>query len=96
MTRALGRVVLTALLALASARAQAEPAVHALLLNGGGSPEENFASHLEHLRAALGWLDQAGVPRADGGASTSSPANDVPRGRSTSVCVAGIATPAAR
>lgn len=37
-------------------------ALHVLLINGGGSPEGNFASHLEHLKRMLALLDGAGVP----------------------------------
>jgi thiol-disulfide isomerase/thioredoxin len=48
--------------------------LHALLINGGGSPEDNFSSHLAHLRQMLALLAGAGVPpgqitvlNADGG-----------------------------
>ena len=37
-----------------------------------------------------------GLPRADSGASTSSPANEAPRGRSTTISAGGITTPAVR
>jgi len=36
--------------------------VHALLLNGGGSPRQNFQSHLLHVRQVLALLEDAGVP----------------------------------
>jgi hypothetical protein len=39
------------------------PAVHALLINGGGSPDDNFSSHLAHLRQMLALLGRAGVPQ---------------------------------
>jgi thiol-disulfide isomerase/thioredoxin len=38
-------------------------AVHALLINGGGSPDDNFSSHLAHLRQMLALLGRAGVPQ---------------------------------
>lgn len=38
--------------------------LHALLLNGGGSAKENYASHLEHLRQAVTLLLRARVPRS--------------------------------
>jgi thiol-disulfide isomerase/thioredoxin len=38
------------------------PSLHALLINGGGSPEANFSSHLGHLRQMLAVLGRAGVP----------------------------------
>jgi hypothetical protein len=54
------------LLAAVSARA-AEPAaperLHVLMINGGGDREDNFASHLSHLRQLAGLLERARVPR---------------------------------
>jgi hypothetical protein len=38
--------------------------IHALLLNGGGSPEANFASHLAHIRQLTSLLTRAGVAPA--------------------------------
>jgi len=38
--------------------------VHALLVNGGGNPRQNFQSHLLHVRQVLGLLESAGVPPA--------------------------------
>src|SRR5437762_2563343 len=40
------------------------PALHALLINGGGSPDDNFSSHLAHLRQMLALLGKAGVPQS--------------------------------
>lgn len=37
--------------------------LHVLMLNGGGSRQDNFASHLSHLRQMLDWARQVGVPR---------------------------------
>lgn len=39
-----------------------EPALHALLINGGGRPDENYASHIEHLHALSALLARAAVP----------------------------------
>ncbi len=38
--------------------------VFALLVNGGGSPDQNYASHVDHLRGVLERLARAGVPPA--------------------------------
>jgi thiol-disulfide isomerase/thioredoxin len=38
--------------------------IHALLLNGGGSPEANYASHLAHIRELTSLLTRAGVAPA--------------------------------
>jgi thiol-disulfide isomerase/thioredoxin len=57
---------LIALVAASSLPTRADPprsSVHALLVNGGGSPEDNFSSHLAHLRQMLALLGKAGVPR---------------------------------
>jgi thiol-disulfide isomerase/thioredoxin len=37
------------------------PQTHALLINGGGSPDDNFSSHNAHLRQMLALLGKAGV-----------------------------------
>lgn len=37
--------------------------LHAILINGGGRPQINFHSHLEHLRRLLQLLEASGVPR---------------------------------
>lgn len=39
------------------------PALHVLMINGGGNPQENYASHLAHLRQMLALVLAAGVPR---------------------------------
>ena len=44
------------------AAAAPAPAPHALLINGGGSPEGNFSSHLAHLRQMHALLLASGVP----------------------------------
>lgn len=41
------------------------PRTHALLLNGGGEPASNYASHVEHLRGVLAVLEDSGIRRAD-------------------------------
>lgn len=58
------------LLLLLASLAQPPPApgktparVHALLVNGGGSPDINFHSHLSHLEKLVALLDRAGIPR---------------------------------
>jgi thiol-disulfide isomerase/thioredoxin len=38
--------------------------LHALLINGGGSPDDNFSSHLAHLKQMLALLERAGVAPA--------------------------------
>src|SRR5688572_3396100 len=45
----------------AAAGAAQLPALHALLINGGGSAEDNFKSHLLHLREIQALLQGAGV-----------------------------------
>lgn len=37
--------------------------LHVLMLSGGGSPNQNFRSHLSHLKQFLALLDKAKVPR---------------------------------
>jgi hypothetical protein len=37
--------------------------LHVLMINGGGDRENNFASHLSHLRQLAGLLERAQVPR---------------------------------
>jgi hypothetical protein len=37
--------------------------LHVLMINGGGDREDNFASHLSHLRQLAGLLERARVPR---------------------------------
>ncbi len=37
--------------------------LHVLMLSGGGTPQQNFRSHLSHLQQFLGILDKAQVPR---------------------------------
>jgi thiol-disulfide isomerase/thioredoxin len=49
-------------------RAPAPPPVakqhlYAVLVNGGGRPDINYLSHLEHIRGMLAFLDEAGIPR---------------------------------
>src|SRR5688500_2846245 len=55
----------TALAAAGAAEAPAAGArdgrLHALLVNGGGSPDDNFKSHLLHLREMQSLLATAGV-----------------------------------
>src|SRR5262249_40417408 len=36
--------------------------LHVLMVNGGGSREQNYQSHLLHLRALYALLQRAGVP----------------------------------
>ncbi len=55
---ALGIVVVPVRVAVA-----APGTLHALLLNGGGSANENFASHRAHLEQALALLTRAGLDR---------------------------------
>ena len=59
-------LVVSFLLAAAPVRA-AEPMapdrLHVLMINGGGDREDNFASHLSHLRQLAALLDRARVPR---------------------------------
>ena len=67
-TRLLRITVLLALLLLAAAPLRAaEPVapdrLHVLMINGGGDREDNFASHLSHLRQLAGLLERARVPR---------------------------------
>lgn len=46
-----------------SVKAAAEPSrLHALLINGGGTPRSNYQSHLLHVRQILDLLHQADVP----------------------------------
>src|SRR5687767_6880497 len=45
----------------AAASPSATPRLHALLVNGGGTPEDNFKSHLLHLREMQALLGEAGV-----------------------------------
>jgi thiol-disulfide isomerase/thioredoxin len=67
MRRNLGAACAALLAALFARPALAEPpptpVVHALLINGGGSPDDNFSSHLAHLRQMLALLGRAGVPQ---------------------------------
>ena len=51
-----------ALLCTAAAVAGSPGRFEALLINGGGSPEINYRSHLLHLREMLSLLREAGVP----------------------------------
>jgi len=37
---------------------------HALLLNGGGRPDINYQSHLQHVKSVVGMLEANGVPAA--------------------------------
>ncbi|HWP67438.1 MAG TPA: redoxin family protein [Candidatus Limnocylindria bacterium] len=70
MTRPLPPFVLSLLLAASGCRTGAAPLappldtqrVHALLLNGGGRPASNYASHLRHLEAMQDVLAAADVP----------------------------------
>ena len=57
---ALAALVLTAS---ASTQAQGGPQLHALLLNGGGSPQVNFLSHHHHLEDMMSVLIERGVPK---------------------------------
>src|SRR5204863_1455426 len=41
-----------------------DPALHALLLNGGGSKAQNFRSHLLHVQQLFAQLEAAGVDRS--------------------------------
>jgi hypothetical protein len=54
--------------ALATAEPRAPPTpperIHALLLNGGGDPSGNYASHLAHIRELTALLTRAGVAHA--------------------------------
>lgn len=44
-------------------RAAAEPAnIHVLAINGGGTREDNFQSHVQHLRQLLSLVTRAGIP----------------------------------
>lgn len=47
-----------------ASRAVAEPGtnIHVLAINGGGRPEDNFQSHVQHLRQLLSLVKRAGVP----------------------------------
>jgi thiol-disulfide isomerase/thioredoxin len=57
-------VGLFGLVALPARAAPAAPGtLHALLLNGGGSANENFASHRAHLEQAMALLTRAGIDR---------------------------------
>jgi len=59
-------LVVSLVLAATSSRA-AEPVppqrLHVLMINGGGDRENNFASHLSHLRQLADLLERAKVPR---------------------------------
>jgi len=59
-------LIVSLVFAVAPARA-AEPLapqrLHVLMINGGGDRENNFASHLSHLRQLASVLDRAHVPR---------------------------------
>jgi PDZ domain len=59
-------LIVSLVLAAAPVRA-AEPMapdrLHVLMINGGGDREDNFASHLSHLRQFAALLDRARVPR---------------------------------
>jgi hypothetical protein len=59
-------LVVSLVLAATSSRA-AEPVapqrLHVLMINGGGDRENNFASHLSHLRQFVDVLERAQVPR---------------------------------
>ena len=60
-------LVLASLLLAAAPLAAAEPVaperLHVLMINGGGDRENNFASHLLHLRQLADLLQRAQVPR---------------------------------
>lgn len=45
------------------ARAAAPGTTHVLMISGGGSPQQNFASHLSHLRQMAALVTAAGIPR---------------------------------
>ncbi len=36
--------------------------VHALVINGGGSPEQNYQSHHLHVKTLVDWLRKSGLP----------------------------------
>jgi len=60
----LASIVALGLVALPVRAAPAAPGtLHALLLNGGGSANENYASHRAHLEQALALLTRAGLDR---------------------------------
>jgi thiol-disulfide isomerase/thioredoxin len=62
MMRRMTSLIAVLLAALAAPDASPRPpATHALLINGGGSPDDNFSSHLAHLRQMLALLGKAGV-----------------------------------
>ncbi len=46
-----------------TAKPVAPERLHVLMINGGGGRENNFASHLSHLRQFAGLLERARVPR---------------------------------
>jgi thiol-disulfide isomerase/thioredoxin len=47
-----------------AAATPADPTLHALLLNGGGSKAQNFRSHLLHVQQLFAQLEAAGVDRS--------------------------------
>src|SRR5512134_3724418 len=54
---------LALLLSAAPSEARSPGQLHVLAINGGGDRQDNFASHLAHLRQLIEVLGAAGVPR---------------------------------
>ncbi len=62
MSRAISWLLILACGTVSTALASSRPALHVVMINGGGSAEENYASHLHHLRQMLELVRGAGVP----------------------------------